>query len=164
LTNQEERYLHFVQCIRNFNNSWIILQQLKEGKGNPSIINAAFQFALIEYSKPYKYSRGALLSKKGKQKQYRLNSDYVPSMHRELHDRIIDARDQIYAHSDLSVLEAKVYVKKTPYGKIAGHVQNQIYGTEEFLNINAIIELVESTLDLMYEKEKILESELPVTT
>ncbi len=59
---QEEQYVHFVSSTDNLNNAWQILQNIKQilqenkqGKGNP-LVGAAFRFALIEYSKPYKCS------------------------------------------------------------------------------------------------------------
>jgi hypothetical protein len=79
----------------------------------------------------------------------------------ELQKRIIDLRDQILAHSDLTVMEAKVYVEKSEHGKSANIVQNVILGTEEFENIDAIINLIEQSRDSMYEQEKILEAALP---
>ena len=161
MTNQEEEYIHFVQSIRNLNNAWNILQEIKQFEKNSYIINAAFQFALVEYSKPYKYSRGTLLNEKKKPLNYNLKDNHIPAKHKDLHNRIINARDQIHAHSDLTILESKVYVEKTPYGKFIVHVQNKINGTEELCNLDAIIELIEITLDNMYKEEKIWDRKMP---
>lgn len=162
MTEQEEKYLHFVYCIDDLNYAWRLLQEIRDCKGS-SLIGAAFQFALIQYSKPYKYSYGSVLNSKGKATSYILDTSHIPAKNIELHERIIKARDQIHAHSDLTVKEAKLYISDTPHGKKAIRLQNKILGTEELSNIDAIIDLIEESLNSMYEKAKQLEAELPVT-
>ena len=164
MTHQEEKYIHFVQCIENLNNSWRILQVIKDHKCSPILVGAAFQFALIEYSKSYKNSFGGIQNSKGKPVQYKLDEKNIPIEYLVLHNRILDARDQIHAHSDLTVWEAKLYVENTPHGKIAGQVRNIVYGTEELANIDSIIDLIEQTLDRMYEEVKMLKQQLPVNS
>lgn len=163
MTEQEEKYLHFVSCIDDLNNAWRLLREIKECQGN-SLVGAAFQFALIQYSKPYKCSYGSVLNSKGKSTSYKLDESHIPVKHLELHKRIISERDQIYAHSDLTVKEAKLYIRDSSSGKIVTRVQNKICGTKELANIDAVIELVEQSLDSMYEKVKQLEVELPVSS
>ncbi len=79
----------------------------------------------------------------------------------ELHKRIIDSRDQIHAHSDLAVMDAKLYVHESQGVRFSTILQNVITGVEEFKNIDEIQKLIESTLENMYEKEKLLEAKLP---
>lgn len=156
MTEKEEEYFHFVASIKDLNNAWRLLQEIKQCEGN-SIVAAAFRFALIEYSKPYKISRGNT-------KRHSLNEEHIPCRYRELHKRILDARDQIHAHSDLTIMEAKLYVKSTPHGKISSTVQNKITGIEESPNIDKIIDLIEKTLGSMYVQEKLLKQELPFSS
>jgi hypothetical protein len=87
---------------------------------------------------------------------------YIPAKHLELHKRILASRDQIHAHSDLTVKEAKLRVVNTASGKYVSRVQNAMRGTEEFSNINSIIELIEQSLDSMYIEAKRLEVALPI--
>lgn len=159
MTAQEEKYIHFVSCIDNLNRAWKILQDICKNKDN-NLAGSAFQFALIEYSKPYKYSRSAA----NKGAKYKLEDTYVPVEYNELHKRILDARDQIHAHADLTVKEAILYVSNTLSTRCATIVQNVIYGTEEFSNIGEIIDLIEQTLDRMYIKVKQMEKSLPVNS
>ena len=58
-------------------------------------------------------------------------------------------------------MDAKLYVEDTPYGIIAGQVQNTIHGTEEMRNLDSIIDLIEQSLLSMYEEERQLEQQLP---
>ncbi|MBW4486255.1 MAG: hypothetical protein KME12_00540 [Trichocoleus desertorum ATA4-8-CV12] len=162
MTEQEEKYLHFAYCIDDLNYAWRLLQEIRECKGN-SLVGAAFQFALIQYSKPYKCSYGSVLNSKGKTTSYKLDESHIPTKHIELHRRIINARDQIHAHSDLTVKEAKLYISDTSHGKTAIRGQNKILGTEELSNIDAVIDLIEESLNSMYEKAKQSEAELPIT-
>lgn len=161
MAEQEEKYVHFISCIDDLNNAWRLLEEIKQHEKN-YLLGAAFQFALIEYSKPYKTSFGTALNSKGKPTSYKLDESHIPTMHLELHKRITDARDQILAHSDLTVKEAKLYVTNSLQGKIVSTVQNKIYGTEEFSNIDTIINLVEQTLDSMYLEAERLETLLPL--
>ena len=163
MTEQEEKYVHFVSCINDLNNAWRLLQEIKQCKGN-SLVGAAFQFALIEYSKPYKVSFGTISNSKGNPIPYKLDESHIPAKYIELHKKIIDARNRFHAHSDLTVKGAKLYVENSFHRKIVGTVQNKIYGTEELSNIDAITDLIEQSLDSMYVEAKRLEVALPVTS
>lgn len=157
MNEQEEKYLYFAFCIDSFNNAWRILNEIKHQKGN-SLVGYAFQFALIEYSKPYKTSYGNVV------KHHKLSEEYAPNQHLELHKRILDLRDRFHVHTDFSIRDAKIYVTKTQCGKVVGRSQNIIYGTEEIEHIDDIIDLIEKTLDGMYEQAKHLEDDLPATS
>lgn len=162
MTSQEEQYVHLVSCIDDLNSAWRILRQIKECHGHP-LVGPAFQFALIEYSKPYRTSFGVSLNAKGKAFQHKLDDRHVPTASVDLHNRLLTARDRIHAHSDLTVREAKLYVAKLPDGKHASIVQNVIHGAQELANIDVIIELIEQTLVKMYAEAESLEAELTIT-
>jgi hypothetical protein len=161
MTDQEEQFIHFASSIDKLNSAWQILKEIKQHKGHP-LVAPAFQFALVEYSKPYTVSYGTELDAKGKpERKYLLDEKHIPINHRALHDRLLISRKRIHAHDDLSVKEARLYVKNTQQGKFVGTVQNVIHGTEELSNIDAIIDLIEKTLENMYVEEKRLEALLP---
>jgi len=164
MTHQEEQYVHFVSSIDKLNNAWRILREIKRHRDHP-LVGPAFQFALVEYSKPYIVSYGAELDARGKPKRkYLLDETHIPGSHRALHDRLLTARKRIQAHDDLNVKEAKLHVANTGHGKFVGTVQNVIYGTEELSYIDDIIDLIEQTLDSMYVEVKRLEAALPLTS
>lgn len=165
MKDYEERYIHFVSCIRNLNNAWRILQEIKNSKKiPPAILNAAFRFAAIEYSKPYRDSLGKVSNSKGKNARYKLDEGFIPSSMLDLHTRILDARDKIHAHTDLSILDAEIYIESTVHGKYVSTSQNVIFDAEELSNIDLIIDLIEKTLDAMYEEERRLREELSLNT
>lgn len=156
MTDKEEKYVHFVSCIENLNEAWRILQDIIENKDNP-LARAAFQFLLIEYSKPYKESRGNAKSR------HKLDDTHVPDEHKALHKRILDFRDQVNAHTDLTIKEANLIVARLSDGsKCATLIQNKIHGTQEIQNIGDIDDLIVKTLDSMYRTAKELESVLPI--
>ncbi len=157
MTTQEEKYIHFVSSIVNLNNARHILLEINRIR-DCSLVGPAFQFALVEYSKPYKNSRG--VASKGA--MYKLEDSYIPSIHHELHKRILTARDQIHAHSDLTVKEAKLTVTNSSDGKDTTLVQNNINNREEFSNLDEIISLIEQTLESMYLEVKRMEAALPI--
>jgi len=154
MTEQEEGFIHFVICILALNNAWRIFTTLLEESGN-RLFASSFRYALIEYSKPYRESRGEVKKKR------RLDVSYIPQKMLPLHKRIIDARDQIHAHTDLNVLDAKLSVHKESGNQYAQICKNNINGLEEIANLKEILLLIEGTLNNMYEKEKLLEAALP---
>lgn len=163
MTEEEERFVHLVSCIRDLNSAWRLLNEIKRSKERTPLVGAAFQFALIEYSKPYRSSHGFALDSKGKQLRYKLDERHVPEQFRPLHQNILKRRDQIHAHSDLTIREAKLFVAQAPGRKIATIVQNKFHGTEEFRRLDEIVSLIEGTLDSLYNEEKQLEAQLPTT-
>ena len=159
MTEQEEEYVHFVSSIQDLNSAWVTLQDRKQSEGH-RLVSPAFQFALIAYAKPYRTSRGAVLNSKDKPLQHRLDSSRVPTAHLDLHNRLLKARDQIHAHSDLTVMEAKLYVARTSTGPRAFIAQNVILGDAGLSNTESIIDLIEKTLKTMYVEVKGLEAQL----
>lgn len=157
MTRDEETYVHFVSSSDDLNEAWRILGEIKKAPENP-LVSAAFRYALVAYARPYVSSRGDHSS------SYKLDERFIPLAQRELHRKLIAARHQIHAHSDLTVREAKLHVAKTPSGKWIGAVQNVIRGTEELVNIDAIISTIEGTLRAMYDEIRRLEASLPVSS
>lgn len=154
MTEQEEYFVYFVSCIACLNNAWRLLDKIHTQSQNP-LIGPAFRFALIEYCKPYKSSYGI-----NKKKPFKLGTLFIPNEHFPLHERIINSRDQIHAHSDLSVMDAKLHVHEFMGQRHTLIPQNIIYGTEELPNLLEIVALIEATLDNMYIQEKVLENAL----
>jgi hypothetical protein len=132
--------------MQRLNSAWATLNVVKAERDN-ALVGPAFRFALVEYATPYSTSYGA-----GK-KRHKLNESYVPVEFLELHQRILDARNSIHAHADMTVMDAKLYVTETrgmPSAIISG---NHIHGLEEIGNIEQIILLIEGTLRNMYADE-----------
>lgn len=148
-----EQYAHFWHCINDLNKAWSILQYIRDNRGNP-LCSHAFEFALVTYSKPYKPSYGIT------RKKHKLDEKFIPDKHRDLHEKILKNRDQIHAHTDLGLRDPKVHVENSSYGKIAIRCENTINVTAELRNIDSIIELIEQSLDNMYEEEKKLKAAL----
>ncbi|MBY0248712.1 MAG: hypothetical protein K2Q17_13695 [Nitrospiraceae bacterium] len=154
MTDQEEEFVHFVSCIESLNNAWRLINIIKAQSSNP-LVGHAFRYALVEYSKPYRESRVNSTRRKR-----RLDRSCIPKDMLALHERITNLRDQVLTHSDLTVMDAKLYVHKVQGQCFTGIVQNIITGVEELPNIEKILKLIEGTLDNMYTKEKELEAAL----
>jgi len=156
---QEEKYVHFVTCIDCLNSAWRTLSAIRESPHNRLSV-PAFRFAVIEYAKPFKQSIGMLENNKGKPIRYQIKDDHIPEHHRELHTRLLSLRDQVLAHSDLTVLEASVHLVETNDRQRALIAQNTGLGDEEFGRIEEIIQLIEESLVRMDTEVKRLESAL----
>ena len=153
MTEQEEYFVHFASCIIWLNNAWRLLNTIHTQPKNP-LSGSAFRFALIEYCKPYKLSHG-------NNKKFKLDTSLIPKELVPLHERIIASRDQIHAHSDLTVMDARLHVHEFMGQRYTLIPQNIIDTTEEFPNLQEIVTLIEATLDNMYIQVKVLEAQLP---
>jgi hypothetical protein len=141
----DEEFIHFFFAIDHLNEARNILLRIKDNPNSP-LVSPAFRFAIIEYSKPYKNSEG-------NEKRHRLDQSCIPQEHLALHKRLVDSRDQIHAHSDLTVLEATAFADQSEKSQYGGVISNVITGLEELVNTDRIIQLIEGTLDNMYRKE-----------
>lgn len=156
MTEKEERYVYFASCIENFNKAWKILQEIKKQKDKSIFMGWSFQLALIEYAKPYNLSFGETTN-------WKLEKDYIPLQHENLHKAIIAERNKINAHSDLTVKDANLIVNNLSKEQFVSIVQNKINPTHLIKDIDKIIDLIEKTLDKMYLKHDDLEKDLIIS-
>jgi len=147
-----EQFIHFTMCMQRLNNAWTILKAVKAATPG-DLVGPAFRFALVDYAAPYTRSDGPL-------KRHILGPDFVPPEHLALHKRILDSRHQVHAHSDLTLMEAKLYIQSTRGKPAAMMSHNIIDELEELPNIAAIIAMVEGTLLNMYARQDSLLLEL----
>lgn len=66
------------------------------------VISALIKIAIISYSRPFKKCHGEY------KKHYNLKDDIIPKQHKNLHQKIIIYRDQIFAHSDINLKKPEV--------------------------------------------------------
>lgn len=136
----EEKFIHYVECIQSLNRAWRILQDLGEVEHPTALHAAAFRFALIEYAKPYTRSDGI----HGRRK---LQPPQLPTELLTLHDRLLDLRNKVLAHSDLTLKQAKLHVSLIG-GRPSYVISSNI--AEALPSREAVINLIERTLDQMY--------------
>ena len=139
MKKHHEEFLHFVTCLGRLNSALKTLRDIKTAGDSP-LVGPAFRFALVEYATPYTRSQGPI------EKDHRLKTSFVPGDLLELHSRLLDARNKIHAHADLTLMEAKLYVTKTrgaPSVEITSRNADEL---EELSNIDEIIRLIEGTI------------------
>lgn len=139
MSAEYEDFIHYVDCIDSLNRAWSILQDLGKVEQPSAVHAAAFRFALIEYAKPYTRFDGF----HGRRK---LSPPNVPEL-LTLHQEILDLRDQVLAHTDLTVKQAQLHLHSfngKPYYIISSNIAASLPSRE------AIITLIERTLDQMY--------------
>lgn len=141
MTPARERYLHLFCCAEWLNEAWRLLQMVRDHRDSP-LAGAAFRYASILYAKLYKFSHGD----EGK---YKLDGRYVPVESLQLHQRLVDDRDQIHAHSDLRRMEAVVEPVHFQDGTRASISRSIIYPTATMTQIDMFISLIEGTLDAL---------------
>jgi hypothetical protein len=156
MTPTEEEYVHYAECCDSLNRSWRILQDLRATDQEATVRDAAFRFALAEYAKPCNRSDGL---HRRKRDAYRLAPPGLLPEDLALHQQILGLRDQVLTHSDLTVKDAIVSL-----GRYEGRANICIAhnGPLPLPGIDAVIRLIERTLDIMYvEKARLLEALAP---
>jgi YHS domain-containing protein len=141
VTPADEDFIHYVDCIDSLNRAWSILQNLGKVEQPSALNGAAFLFALIEYAKPYTRSEGI----HGRRK---LLPPELPEL-LALHEQILDLRNQVLAHSDLTVKQAQLHLHSfngKPY-----YIASSNCG-HSFPSRKVVITLIEQTLEQMYVK------------
>ena len=147
----EEAYVHFQDCLSSLNRAWQIVQAIAANAPTPILTPAAYRMALVEYAKPFKTSYGA-----GRR---RLNLS-IPRLQEgdlQLHSHLLALRDQTLAHSDLSLMEAKVYIHELagkPFPLIISNTEPQL---PEIAKVQGLIERV---LDSLYSQIPAYEAQL----
>ena len=154
MTALEEEYVHLAACVERLQNAWMTLHAIQANKTSP-LVGPAFRFALVEYATLYTASRGQVTRK------HKLDASLVPVAHFELHKRILAERDSVHAHTDLTVRDARLYFNDVQGKRYATVVSNYVHGLEELNNLEQIVELVEGTLDNMFEHRDALERAIP---
>jgi hypothetical protein len=140
MTADQEHYVHFAECIENLTSAWCILKELDSVA--PGVIRAAaYRMALVEYGKPYKVSFGT------HKKRNFLPAPDLPSADLALHNQILHLRDQVLAHSDLTLKDAIIYPSRVQGQPFVAIGANRL---PSFPNASAVIALVGRTLDQMY--------------
>ncbi len=152
----EERFVHFCCCLEWLNESWALLQALRNHSDH-ALFLSSFRFALILYAKPYRVSLGKV------KRQHRLDTAFVPDALVALHDEVLNERDKLHAHSDLTLMDAQLTVRVFEDRQHAVMVRNHLSPTRLAARLDEIINLVEQTIDRMYVEVKKLEAQLPPT-
>lgn len=152
MTEQEEHFVHFTSCRTWLYNAWRVLPVIEAQEQN-SLGPPAFRFAFIEYCKPYKMSRGI-------NRDFKLDAARIPNALLPLDERSIKSRDQVHAHSDLTIMEARLHEYESMGQPSTFIVKNVITGVEELPHIEEIIGIIEVTLDKMEIEFKDLKAAL----
>ena len=140
MTPAEEDFVHYVESIESLNRAWTILQDLGTVEKPSALHAAAFRLALVQYARPYTRSDGTHARRK-------LPAPQLPPDLLAVHQKILDLRDQVLAHSDLTIKQAQLHLYSCA-GK-PHYIISSNCG-DEFPSREAVITLIERTLDLMY--------------
>jgi hypothetical protein len=148
---EHERYIFFQECITSLNSAWRIVDALDKSDNHNTVAWAAYRMAFIEYAKPYKKSQGIHV------KNHTLLLPDINSEDKILHDRIIDLRDTVLAHSDLTVKDAKLY-----FGNVEGKLFPLIVSNTAVAlpSLTEFRGLIEHSLDQLYSELPNLEGQL----
>ncbi len=135
-----ERYIHYRESLTCLNRAWRTLCELEKTEPKGAIWAAAYRMSIVEYGKPFKVSRS-------QKHRYKLEVPQIEAEYIELHEIVIDLRDQVVAHSDLTVLDASL-----SYG--GSHepclIMNNI---DSFPEAKKLRKLIERVLDQLYLQE-----------
>jgi hypothetical protein len=154
MTPKEEQHVHLEECIWSLNEAWRILKELRATTQKTALHAAAFRYALVAYTRPY--TRSDCEHRKGRN-AYLLPDPKLTPHEVALHEQILNLRHQVLAHSDLTIKQAAVYVGR------CGDKPRTIIASNSlpaFPEIDAVISLIERTLDLLYAQRTQSEEEM----
>lgn len=142
----DQNYIHYQEAITSLNRAWRTLRELEVAKPGTAMWSAAYRMSLIEYCKPFKVSYGS-----NKEKLSLPAPDLDQEM-LKLHKAIIDLRDAMLVHSDISVMDAKVSYNHSSKFPVPLIVSKTVTNLPKVADIRALVERV---LDKLYmEQEK----------
>ncbi len=141
MTRDDEAYIHFQECLTSLNRTWVILGKLEGSGVDPVLRTASYHMALIEYAKPFKESRGA------NKRRHFLAFPSLSADDTALHSQLLALRDQVLAHSDLTVKDAKLYVGESNGRALPLIISNT---AQQLPRTSQVRQLVEHLLDALY--------------
>lgn len=97
----KEEYAFYSFTKDDLKEAYISLEAVNRYK-REVVILALIKIAIISYSRPFKKCRGEY------DKYYKLEADIIPNQYKDLHQKIITYRDQIFAHSDIDLKKPEV--------------------------------------------------------
>ncbi|MDP5189226.1 hypothetical protein [Rheinheimera baltica] len=142
--NPDEEYVHFQESITSLNRAWRTLCELEKAPSGNAIWSAAYRMVIVEYCKPFTNSQI------NESKRHKLPAPSLTDEGKKLHARLLDLRNQVMAHSDLSVLDAKVCYDQTAEFPVPLIVQN-VLGNLPI--VSEVKNQVEAVLDTLYQQE-----------
>jgi hypothetical protein len=145
----DEGFIHFQECLTSLNEAWRILEEVVNPvtSASPILRLAAFRMAIVEYAKPFKKSFGAPTPTQPKGRKHALKFPSLSADDIRLHKTLLELRDQVLAHSDLSQKDAKVYVGTTSGRAIPVIISET---APELPDPETVRLLVERVLDALY--------------
>ena len=150
---QEEEYVFYRFASGDF---LIAVESLKEISLCKEINarRALLLKVILAYCRPFKTSRG-------KYSNYRLSQSFVPVEHKNLHDELLKYRDNVLAHTDLTVRRPELREWKTSSGQLLP-IQFKSLGLENLEeSIPELNELIDKILNRIQQQLKTLEVWLP---
>lgn len=141
---EEEEYLHFLACMDDFQNAWVILKDI-EAAGEHPLVAPAFGYALVQYARPY------IAAETVSGHRRILSQQYIPQIFLELHKNLVEERHKIHAHSDLRITKPQIsLVSKFSETVLVTIGKNHILRFSTLRRIKEVISLIEGTLDNMF--------------
>lgn len=142
--NLDEEYVHFQESITSLNRAWRTLCELEKSPPGNAIWSAAYRMVIVEYCKPF------TISQINESKRHKLSPPSLTDDCKEMHDRLLDLRNQVMAHSDLTVLDANVSYDQTAEFPVPLIVKNVL---DNLPSVSEIKNQVEAVLDSLYQQE-----------
>ena len=142
--NLDEQTVHFQESITSLNRAWRTFCELEKAPLGNAIWSAAYRMMIVEYCKPFTSSQI------NESKRHKLPPQSLTDDGKILHTRLLDLRNQVMAHSDLTVLDVNVCYDQTaefPVPLIVKNIMNN------FPDVGERKKQVEAVLDFLYHKK-----------
>ncbi|MFA5974980.1 MAG: hypothetical protein WC859_02295 [Elusimicrobiota bacterium] len=114
------------------------------------------RYSVIAYCRPFTKCRGKI------ENTIRLDESYVPPEHLPFHRQLLDLRDQLIAHTDLKVLDPKLYGWKTKVGPMYPIGFKPPDPKEVLKQVDSLEAIFSSVMDEAHRRITAMEKSLPL--
>ncbi len=146
--------IHLAVCAERLSSCHQTLQDVKASLDHP-LSGPAFRYAVVEYMTLFNGSRD------GRGHSRRVPDECIPANHLALHERLRTTRNQLLAHSDMSVLGGSLDFEDRRGLPITTTTLIHQDDLAELKNVDEFLDLVQGVRDNLFALRRVLLAALP---
>ena len=139
--------IHLDVCVERLSSCHVNLQDVKANLTHP-LAGPAFRYAVVEYMTLFNQS------KDGQGHSRKVPVDCIPANHVALHERLKKTRNQLLAHSDMSVLDGSLGFKDMRGLPITTTTLTHQDDLAELKNVDEFLDLVQSVRNYLFAERR----------
>lgn len=139
--------IHIDVCIERLASCHVTLRDVKINLKHP-LSGPAFRYAVVEYMTLFNPS------KDGQGLPRRIPVAWIPANYLSLHERLKKTRNQLLAHSDMSVLDGSLNLEEAGGLPVATTTLTHVDDLAELKNVDEFLDLLQAVRDKLFEERR----------